>query len=166
MRKWRRWLISASRLIAHRNTPMNLMSAGYQELLLRVWKWKEFTIRREECKTEQSGFSALHPPTTFQPSKIQISCHRTKDVTVNISSVVYSCRLRTCRAITSTLQSGSCRLQLAMSVSVAEKSQKRQSSGSVAYPGMVEPLKVPRTPLESRQGYHPKKVQRILLSRC
>lgn len=50
-------------------------------------------------------------------------------------------------------------INIAMSAGVVQKSEKRHSSGSFTYPGVAEPLKVPRTPLESRQGYHPKQVR-------
>lgn len=49
--------------------------------------------------------------------------------------------------------------KIGMSAGVVQKSEKRHSSGSFTYPGVAEPLKVPRTPLESRQGYHPKQVR-------
>ena len=45
-----------------------------------------------------------------------------------------------------------------MAVNIAPKPDRRQSGDTVTYPGAPEPLKVPRTPLETRQGYHPKKV--------
>lgn len=43
-----------------------------------------------------------------------------------------------------------------MSVNVATESEKKLHG---SYPGASEPLRMPRTPLESRQGYHPKKVR-------
>ena len=36
--------------------------------------------------------------------------------------------------------------------------QKSPSIGSSAYATVCEPLRIPKTPLESRQGYHPKSV--------
>lgn len=42
-----------------------------------------------------------------------------------------------------------------MAVNVATESEKKLQG---SYPGASESLRMPRTPLESRQGYHPKKV--------
>lgn len=41
------------------------------------------------------------------------------------------------------------------------KAERPPTAGSVSYPGVQDPLQVPRTPLESRQGYHPKAVSNI-----